>query len=271
MGRHVDTADLNRIAWSHPEQVDAFARVRGWNDPSERRIVIGLRSAGGLGDVCDVGVGGGRTVSLLAGAASTYVAVDFMPEMVQAATERFAGVDIRLGDARHLEFADARFDLVVFSSNGLDALGHEDRMLALTEIRRVLRTRGRFLFSSHNHLGPGPRERPWGLPPIHLRQPRSSARAIGRRIMSQRRMRENFRACQALHVEGPGWSMATTGAADFGLVIHYASVEELLGELREVGFSGPVEVWDDATGVRLEPRGPHRRVWYFNVVAALSA
>ncbi|CAN5545830.1 hypothetical protein BH24ACT5_BH24ACT5_26730 [soil metagenome] len=180
-------------------------------------------------------------------------------------------MDIRLGDARYLEFPDARFDLVVFSSNGLDALGHEDRMLALTEIRRVLRTRGRFLFSSHNHLGPGPRERPWSLPPVHLRQPRSSARAIGKRILRQRRMRENFRASEAIHTDGTGWSIAASGAADFGLVIHYATVEELLGELREVGFSGPVEGWDDARGVRLEPSGAHRRVWYFNVIAALSA
>lgn len=267
MGRHADPADVNREAWAHPEQLDAFARVRGWNDPSERVIISGLRSAGGLGDVGDIGVGGGRTVPLLDPAASTYVALDFMPEMVRAATDRFPGVDIRLGDARRLEFTDASFDLVVFSSNGLDTLGHDDRLVALAEIRRVLRTPGRLVFSSHNHLGPGPRERPWGLPPIHLGQPRSSARAVGRRLLRQRRMRDRYRAAAAMHVDGTGWSMAASGAADFGLVIHYATINELLSELRQVGFGGPFEVWDDARGVRLEPTGEHRRVWYFNVVA----
>ena len=270
VGRHADPANVNREAWAHPEQLDAFARVSGWNDPSERGIISGLPSAGGLGDVCDIGVGGGRTVPLLVATASSYVAIDFMPEMVQVAKDRLPGVDIRLGDARHLEFPDASFDLVVFSSNGLDALGHDDRMVALTEIRRILRTRGVLVFSSHNYLGPGPRERPWGLPPIHLRQPRSSARAVGRRLLRQRRMRERYRAAEALHVEGPGWSMAASGAADFGLVIHYATIDELLRELRQVGFGGSIDVWDDAKGVRLEPTGEHRRVWYFNVVAAIS-
>lgn len=215
---HADPADVNREAWAHSEQLDAFARVRGWNDPSERAIISGLRSPGGLGDVCDVGVGGGRTVPLLDATASSFVAIDFMPEMVRAARARLPGVDIRLGDARRLEFPDASFDLVVFSSNGLDTLGHDGRMVAMAEIRRVLRTPGRLVFSSHNHLGPGPRERPWGLPPIHLRQPRSSARAVGRRLLRQRRMRDRYRAAEAMHVEGPGWSMAASGAADFGLV-----------------------------------------------------
>jgi ubiquinone/menaquinone biosynthesis C-methylase UbiE len=47
-------------------------------------------------------------------------------------------------------FENETFDFVMFSFNGLDYLSHSDRLLALGEIRRVLKPAGLLLFSSHN-------------------------------------------------------------------------------------------------------------------------
>jgi SAM-dependent methyltransferase len=55
------------------------------------------------------------------------------------------------GDARDLrQFEDRSFDFVLFSYNGLDYVSHEDRLVALSEIARVCRPGGLFLFSTHN-------------------------------------------------------------------------------------------------------------------------
>ena len=48
------------------------------------------------------------------------------------------------------EFEDNSFDFVLFSFNGIDSFGPQDRLKALKEIRRVLKNNGYFCFSSHN-------------------------------------------------------------------------------------------------------------------------
>ena len=54
-------------------------------------------------------------------------------------------------DARDLSaFADESFDFVLFSYNGLDCVGHADRLQVLAEVHRVVRPGGVFMFSSHN-------------------------------------------------------------------------------------------------------------------------
>ena len=150
----------NRKVWAHVGQVARFASAQGWIDRSECAILKSISNEYVGGDVLDVGVGGGRTVPLLSPSAARYVGIDFVPELVTAANKRFPDADIRVGDARHLDFPDESFDLAVFSINGIDAISHSDRAIALREIRRVLRPTGAFVFSTHNSEGPGPRERP---------------------------------------------------------------------------------------------------------------
>ena len=47
-------------------------------------------------------------------------------------------------------FPKESFDIVLFSFNGIDCLSHEDRLNALREIQRVLKTNAFFMFSAHN-------------------------------------------------------------------------------------------------------------------------
>ena len=99
----------------------------------------------------DIGIGAGRTTQFLLPRAGRYVGVDYSPDMIATALARFPDATLHVRDARDLSaYADAEFDTVVFSFNGMDCLSHEGRMAALAEIHRVLKPRGWFVFSAHN-------------------------------------------------------------------------------------------------------------------------
>ena len=102
--------------------------------------------------VLDLGVGGGRTTRYLAERAGRYIGLDYAPQMVEACRARFPALDFVVGDASDLhDFRGGEFDAVVFSWNGIDYIHPEERRLrCLTEVHRVLRAGGTFLFSSHN-------------------------------------------------------------------------------------------------------------------------
>lgn len=101
--------------------------------------------------ILDIGVGGGRTTPHLLEISQRYIGIDYSAEMIRACRADYPGIDFRIADARDLsDFEDATVDLVLFSFNGIDAVGHSDRLRILAEIHRILVTRGVFLFSSHN-------------------------------------------------------------------------------------------------------------------------
>ena len=268
---HSGPERANRTVWAHVGEVTRFASARGWIDRSERVLLERITKEYVGGDVLDIGVGGGRTVPLLSPSAARYIGIDFVPELAAAASKRFPDADIRVGDARDLDFPDASFDLVVFSINGIDAISHSDRAIALREIRRVLRPHGAFVFSTHNSEGPGPRERPWTMPPVSVYQPRSSVRTVLRRVSRFRTSMRNYRGSVAMHEVGPDWIITSSGALDFGLVVHYTTAAALQTELRASGFAGAIELWDDRAGLPLDRARPQRRWWYFNVLARCSA
>ena len=103
----------------------------------------------------DLGVGGGRTVKGLRQISPDYVGVDFVSEMVDYCRKRFPDVRFEHGDARSMpQFADASFDLVVFSCNGICMVDHAGRISILSEVRRLLAPGGYFVFSTSNRNDP---------------------------------------------------------------------------------------------------------------------
>ncbi len=103
-------------------------------------------------DILDLGVGAGRTTPHLARLASRYVGVDVSEAMVARCREKFPGLTFLQIDASDLStMADASFDVVVFSFNGIDVIPTvEGRRHCLMECARVLRDSGRLVFSVHN-------------------------------------------------------------------------------------------------------------------------
>jgi len=100
----------------------------------------------------DLGVGGGRTTPYLSAIASCYVGIDYSEEMIRACRSKFPHLQFNVADASDLsQFADASFDSVVFSYNGLDCLApREKRENCLRECYRVLKAGGIYIVSSHN-------------------------------------------------------------------------------------------------------------------------
>src|SRR3989344_14796 len=104
--------------------------------------------------VLDIGCGTGRTTIPLYQLGYEVTGLDITPKMIQTAREIAVqyGHDIpyRSGDATKLDFADGSFDNALFSNNGITQIsGRKNRLRALTEVRRVLKPRGVFFFSTH--------------------------------------------------------------------------------------------------------------------------
>jgi ubiquinone/menaquinone biosynthesis C-methylase UbiE len=143
----------NREVYNSAAVVQRY-RGRDAIHPAEAAILERLGQELSGARMLDIGVGAGRTTLHFAPAVREYVGVDYAPGMVAACRERFKdtpNVRFEVVDARDMAaFADASFDFVLFSYMGIDAVGHEDRARILTEVRRVLRPGGRFVFSAHN-------------------------------------------------------------------------------------------------------------------------
>jgi len=101
--------------------------------------------------ILDLGVGAGRTTPYLSAIASRYVGVDYSEEMIRACRNKFPHLQFNVADAADLsQFADASFDAVVFSYNGIDCLALDKRESCLRECHRVLKAGGVCIFSTHN-------------------------------------------------------------------------------------------------------------------------
>lgn len=111
--------------------------------------------------ILDLGVGLGRTTGPLRALGGAYVGIDVSAEMAAACRARHPAADIRRLDARDLSvFANGRFRLAVSAFNGIDYVGHADRLRILAELRRVLAPAGWLSFAARNRAvccraGPG--------------------------------------------------------------------------------------------------------------------
>jgi SAM-dependent methyltransferase len=141
---------VNRSVYFSPG-VEQFYDSVSTLDPPEITALLKYQSALAGRDVLDIGVGTGRTTLYLSMVAKTYLGVDYSPVMINHVTRKFPDVKFRLGDMRDLSFlAPESMDFILASCNVVDAVSHEDRLIVLREVHRVLRCDGIFLFSTHN-------------------------------------------------------------------------------------------------------------------------
>jgi SAM-dependent methyltransferase len=271
--------DTNRRVWAKLDVLRAFgagetSRTEWWSDAGERAALLAIADEVRGAPILEVGVGGGRLIPMLRLLSAAYVGIDYTPEMVSLCHRLHPDVDIRLGDVRDLSsFADESFALVVFTFNGIDAIDHVDRFIALCEIRRVLRPGGMVLFSTHNRLGPCYRATPWRPAGSPSRGSWSPAYRLfswaGQRVLHPAgplRSLGNWLRLRRLGHDAGTWAIAPVEAHDFELLIHYTTFDGELDELSRAGFQA-VAVFDAERGAPVTSEAATRDVRYFHFIA----
>jgi SAM-dependent methyltransferase len=142
--------DVAQRVFERPDVVAHYARSCELQPPEAALFECLKPELAGM-DVLDLGVGAGLTALHFAPASRSYLGVDYSPEMIEECRRRLPGVRFLVGDVRSMDFAaDASFDLVLFSYNGVDHLTGPQRAQFFLDVRRTLRPRGMLILSSHN-------------------------------------------------------------------------------------------------------------------------
>ena len=144
----------NYLVFSKQDVVDFYLNQTQLQLPEEAVFEL-LKSDLSTFSMLDVGVGAGRTTLFFGDTVNEYVGIDNAQAMIEACERRFRdsrrGFSFKVADVQNLrDFEDQRFDFILFSFNGLDAMDQAGRLRALSEIKRVLKPSGHFCFSSHN-------------------------------------------------------------------------------------------------------------------------
>jgi SAM-dependent methyltransferase len=137
-----------------------------------RRVVIRLLGSG-EGALVDIGCGGGSHAAALAELGWTVTGVDVSEDQLRLARDR--GIEVRLGRAEALPFADASFDAAVSMWTHTDV---DDFARAVGEIARVLRPGSPFVYFGAHPCFVGPHsgfDAGAGVPELH-----AGYRATGR-------------------------------------------------------------------------------------------
>ena len=151
--QRIETIDKNQEIY-HTSNIVSYYKQLSLLQPAEQTIIDRLKDRWPTFKMLDIGIGGGRTTQHFAPLVKEYTGIDYSAEMIAACQQRFANIsqpiNLEVGDARNMRFADNSFDFILFSFNGIDFVSHGDRLKILQEIKRVGKPGCYVLFSSHN-------------------------------------------------------------------------------------------------------------------------
>ena len=251
--------EVNRAAFASDESVRLYTGYSSYTDAGERAAFEWVREHGTVAALLDIGVGAGRTVELAAPLCDDYVAIDYLPEMVDACRARYPEIRVELGDARALSgLPRDHFSVVVFSLNGIDMLNHADRQRALVAINSVLKPGGLFVFSTINRDGPIARRRPW--------RPRSRHELVAMPASTVRYLRT-----RALAVRTDAYSCEPMSGHGYRIVAHMTRLPELCRELAQAGFDEPEAIFSGADGSPVDVGEVDTRSPFWHVVVRRSS
>lgn len=259
----MSVAEANHAVYErHPQAYDSRELQR-----PERVLLRRFRGRWPEMTMLDIGVGSGRTAYTFAAITKRYVGIDYSPVMVELSRERIGEDEttrFEVCDARDMaQTLGERFDLVLFSFNGLDSVGHEDRLRILSQAREVVKDDGRFFFSSHSIATLPMRANFPELRPLH---PVRSAYTVVRAARLAWKLERANRGARGW--ERRGWAQLRDDAHDFQGLWYYVLPEYQVTQLGEAGFS-VVEVYD-VDGRPVSPSSPGRGPWLHYLCAPLS-
>jgi SAM-dependent methyltransferase len=255
----------SQLAWSRVSVVTAYEQLTGLMPP-ERVWLAKHTERFRDARILDLGVGCGRTSPALLELSRHYVGVDYSPEMIACARRHSPHVDYRVGDARNLEFADASFDLVVFSFNGLDYVDtREDRLRALRELRRVLVPGGTLLFSSHN----------LDRPPAKAYDPRQIRLTLNPARLAWRTYEwvvglGHYLRLKNREIHGGGWAILNNKGHNYRLLTYYVTPRVQRDELESSGFSLDELIGSDGTAIPIDHGSAVASFIYYSATAVLK-
>lgn len=224
---------LNGAVWSQAPVVANFLDKQGFLDCGEQTVLYRVAHDVRGGPILDLGVGAGRTVPILCLLSDDYIGIDYTLDMVDVCRATYPERSFLHLDARDLtKFPSEHFSLVFFSFNGIDAVGHDDRLRIISEVRRVLAPGGYFVFNSHNYDGPDLAKRPWHLRPVFT----GGLRRTIRQVAGLRSNLANYRRLARLSVDDGRYAFACNPAHGYSLLMYYGSHRETAAELQRSGF-----------------------------------
>lgn len=264
---NADTYSLDRFVADY----DAF---QGWNDRGEIRVLMSIAPEVRGEAVLDVGVGTGRTTSLLRLLTDDYVGIDYVPVMVEQAKMAFPGSDLRVGDVLDLhEFDDGSKKLVLFSYNGLDSLDHDSRPAALANMARVTAPGGFLVYSTLNLDSPPPGRKPWTPP-----QRPSAKGTEGIVLWWFRTLRLGIqlplhimlrRRTQKLSRCGQGWAQLPAPGSGWRLILHFSTLARAKQEVAAAGLELEKVITSD--GVDITGRDSTDALYFYLVARRPAA
>jgi SAM-dependent methyltransferase len=214
--------------------------------PSERTALDSVRASARGKTILDIGVGGGRTVRPLLEVSGDYLGIDYSPEMVKACRQLHPDVKLELMDARRLDgIADASIFLAMCGCAGVGMVSHEDRLLILREVFRVLQPGGVFLFSAYNQESPQ-HTAGFRFPSLNMSRnliflPLSMLGFVKHTAISL----FNHARFRRLEVRHADYSLINDIWHDFGTMEYYISAANQRRQLASVGFEPDAVAFDD--------------------------
>jgi len=195
--------------------------------------------------ILDLGVGAGRTSSSLLEISQDYIGIDYVKEMVDNCRKKFPNVRFEQADARDMsQFADNSFYMIFFSLNGISMVDHEGRLKILSEVRRLLKPGGYFLFSTYNQDNKDYQKL------LHLPRFQMAKNPIKFAVRGSRFIKElgtsviNRARYKKLEVHLPDYSMVNDKCHNYATMLYYITQDNMKKQLRDSGFSGEIKTFD---------------------------
>jgi SAM-dependent methyltransferase len=144
MGDFAAFGAMERSGWTDPKRVSKYVNLFASASDQAIASLLDAVDVQANDKTLDLCCGHGNVSEALLKRGCHVVGVDFSAAMLALARERAPAATLMEGNAEHLPFGDAEFD-VVLSNFGM--LHVPDQPRALSEVRRVLRPDGRFAFT----------------------------------------------------------------------------------------------------------------------------
>lgn len=237
---------VNARTMSSRETVAFYSRLKGLY-PIEKIALSSIEDQVRGQSILDLGVGGGRTVAPLREISSDYIGLDYSKDMVRSCQQNFPDAEFIHGDARDLsQFRDNSFTLIVFSNEGLCMVNHAGRFAILSEVQRLLRPGGVFLFSSYNTASVAHDGTFVWLKFTPCANPIRLGIRVGRCITQNIYSLVNRMRFKKFEIRMPEFSIINDVYHYYSTLLYYMSIDNQKRQLRDQGFSGAIDVVDSA-------------------------